>query len=107
MDKKDLLARERDEQYLKVKSLIKKLEYARNLLHLIEERYRKEKRTYEKIDRQLAMIDGRLKVLSPSDVRKKKEKEKSKMAKICENLTVSQIDAIAEKLGISLKKGGE
>jgi len=51
---------------------------------------------HRRLDYQLAMLDGRYKVLSPQGTRKTREKDVSE-------LTTDQILRIAEELGVDLK----
>ena len=80
--------------YEQVTCIHKKMVKARNLFRSYEERYYKTKCEFEKVDRELAMIDGRYQVLDPPDKRKVKKVE----------LTSEQILELAARLGIEIKE---
>lgn len=81
-------------QTLRAKAAIerKKLDHVRNLYYMIEGKYLKLKHEYENVDRELAMLDGRLKVQIGHSG------EKAPV------LTLEQILSIAKKLGINIEE---
>ena len=92
-EEKELIEK-RNFLYEQITCVFKKMEKARKLHHDYEIRYYKLKGKFEKIDRELAMIDGRYQVLDPPDKRKAKKVE----------LTYEQILDIAAQLGIEIKE---
>jgi integrase len=66
----------------------------RELTSRAEMKYVKLSRRFQDYDRQLALVDGRYKVLPPHEGKKKPKKEPE--------LTIEQIMSIAQKLGVRL-----
>jgi hypothetical protein len=96
------LIRRKNEAYEKVKASFKKLEKARALMHQYEERYWREKDEFERLDRELAMKDGRYQKLAEEGKRKQAD-----AGQLIVNLNKSQILAIAEALGVEVEMEGE
>lgn len=96
-DKLTILKGQRKLLYERVKQTYNKLNHARQLYGALEDKYWKQKSEFEECDRQLAMIDGRYKVIEPG--RKPKKEETIQ-------LTQSQVLDIAKKLGIEVKIEG-
>jgi hypothetical protein len=70
------------------------LRRAHNLCMSLEARHMHDKEQHETVDHQLALLDGRLKILPPAMTEKK--------GKIQIDLTEEQINEIALRLGIEL-----
>ena len=74
-----------------------KLQKAYDLVHAYEDRYYTLKAEYERLDRDLAMIDGRYEVVTG-----KREKTQS-MDKLIGRLTAAQVMHLAAELGVELE----
>jgi len=97
-DEKVTLLEQREQIYNEIKKTHRKYEYVNRIFCEIKLKYEKQKFQFEKIDRDLAMIDGRYKIVA-KDKRQKKQGELK--------LTKEQIINIANQLGVSISIEGE
>ena len=95
MNELELLQEQRKSAWKRVKSSHTLLVRAHVLCAQLERRYRDDEHEYETIDHRLAILDGRFKVVLPLE-RKHKVRE----------LTLEEIQQVAEQLGISLDSEG-
>lgn len=86
--------------YEQVKRTFRKLEIARKMFVSLETRYWFEKGEFEKVDRELAMIDGRYKKVKDAE---EQGREKASTKKLIAKLSMDQIMRIAEVLGEELE----
>lgn len=93
---KALLIGRRAQLYCQTELYFKKMQKAEQLYRRIQNKYYNSKWDFEKADRELAMVDGRYKVLDPPDKKKPKEIK----------LTTEQLLEVAAQLGIEVE-GGE
>ena len=88
----EMLQEQRKAAWKAMKRSHDSLRRVHRLCESIESRYNKEKEEYECIDRQLAMLDGRFKVVQPEEKKGRAPRE----------LTLDEIKMIVEKLGYSI-----
>uniref|UniRef100_A0A6H2A4X0 Uncharacterized protein n=1 Tax=viral metagenome TaxID=1070528 RepID=A0A6H2A4X0_9ZZZZ len=92
---------EKKKLYNEVKVAHNKMEHARNIFHLMEQKYYRKKSAFEKCDYELAMVDGRYKVEPPSDSRKTKTVALGP-AEILLTLNKDQLARICDTLGVDV-----
>jgi len=78
-----------------VRKTHKKLIKLCNIKYMMEEKYWKQKGQYEKVDLELAMVDGRHRIVTAGQAKVSKEKPVE--------LTQDQLISIAKKLGIEIR----
>lgn len=95
------LRAEKEVAYQKILKTSNKLFHARQFLHMLEERYCNERREYEGIDRHLAVIDGRHRIV---EMRKGKKRSET-CEEIIGKLDRDKLKRIAQILGHDLEEG--
>jgi predicted RNase H-like nuclease (RuvC/YqgF family) len=93
MEELDKLREERKQAYQELIHSSSMMIRARSLFQSLEKRYLHDKKVWETLDRQLAMLDGRFKVEEPGPVKKVHSKE---------HLTIEQIERLAKEFGVEL-----
>lgn len=104
MTEEKALREQRDMAYKKVTRTFRKFNVARKLFRDLEKRFLFEKKEYENLDRDLAMVDGRYQRLAEAIEERKKTATASKLVA---KFTTGQIIRIAEALGVDLEVEGK
>lgn len=100
MTEEKALREQRDAAYKRVTRTFRKFNVARSLFRNLEKRFLFEKKEYEDLDRDLAMVDGRYQRLEEA------VEERRKMAtasKLITKFTSDQIIRIADALGVKVE----
>lgn len=91
---------QRQTAYDRLKASSKSLFRARRLVDSLQARYNSDKKEWEDLDRQLAMLDGRFKVEEPAW--KRKAPKPASEQQTVDDMSLEQLEALAAKLGIKL-----
>ena len=104
MDIQESLQKKKETIHDEIRILKKKKQHLKNILYMLDERISKKQKHFKVVDRKLANLDGRYKVISPQDVKRHNAAAKSKneIVKTCAKLNKDQIAEIAKKLGVVL-----
>lgn len=89
----------RQAAYDSLKASSKGLFRAKRLVNTLQKRYDTDKKEWEDLDRQLAMLDGRFKVEEPAWKRKA---PKPASEQTIADMSLEQLESLAAQLGISL-----
>jgi len=105
--KEDILRKQKEELESKAKELKVLINRTEMKLSFAKDQYHRNRLKHSKIDRELAKLDGRYKVLPPTGIEKKKKvvKKKTKSPStnsIVNDLTQTQIESLAKKLGLEI-----
>ena len=92
---------EKKKLFAEVKNAHNKMEHARNIFHLMEQKYYRKKSAFEKCDYELAMVDGRRTVQTPSDHKRTKTVALGP-AEILLTLNKDQLARICDTLGVDV-----
>jgi len=103
MSDQEYLTRRKGELYEALKTSRFKLDKAQEMLHKFEEKHWSLKREFEDIDHQLAMIDGRYKVVKPNYSKKKV----ATTEELVLNMSKEKILKIAAILGFEVEEEKE
>ena len=99
-NKEDLLRSARQESYDKIKITHRKFSIARKMYYEQGEKYFNEKREFEELDRELAMVDGRYKRYAAQGPRQDERKDNKKLIA---KFSADQLLRIAAALDIELE----
>lgn len=90
----------RQAAYDNLKASSKSLFRARRLVDSLQTRYNNDKKEWEDLDRQLAMLDGRFKVEEPAW--KRKTPKPASEQQTIDDMSLEQLETLAARLGIKL-----
>ena len=102
-DKVEQLRNLRSESFARLRALKKKADHAYNVLKMVEDKLTNERLNYERIDKELAMIDGRHKVYQENE----KAQKTASIEDIEAKLSKDQIIRIALQFGLNIETEAE
>jgi hypothetical protein len=94
------LRKERASAYKRMKAHYLLMQRSRNIFQHFEKLYLEDQAAWQRIDRQLATLDGRFKIEPPSMTSKKRAKEEERALP---DLTEEQVVNLCNKFGIKLE----
>lgn len=101
-DEMNTLREKRKKLWLNTKSSHSAMIRARVLLDTLTKRYQRDLEIWQKCDKELALVDGRLKVEPPASADTPRRRSTDRRKTINVDLTPEQILAIIKKMGIEL-----